>query len=151
MEMHADIAETPAKRRSSKARLFGHIDGRTRAGKRARAIAAELEASFGDGITKGQRRSVESAAVLSVIAEDLAMRRLAGQPVSLDELLRAQGVAARAIRALGLRVEPAPKPSGGLTIARARWEEQRAQEQAKKAREATTAKDTEVPSDGRAA
>jgi hypothetical protein len=144
MEMHADIAETPAKRRSSKARLFGHIDGRTRAGKRARAIAAELEAGFGDGITKGQRRSVESAAVLSVIAEDLAMCRLAGQPVSLDELLRAQGVAARAIRALGLRVEPAPKSSGGLTIARLRWAEEaeRAKRDAERA-SATTGEPSE--------
>ena len=98
--MHADIAETPAKRRSSKARLFGHIDGRTRAGKRARAIAAELEAGFGGEATAVQRQSIGRAAVLCALAEDLGARRLAGQPVSLDELLRVEGVAKRAIRAV---------------------------------------------------
>jgi hypothetical protein len=66
-------------------------------------------------------------------------------------LIRIEGEARRCLKTLGIKVEPAPKLSGGLTIARARWEEQRAQEQAKKAREATAAKDTEEPSDGRAA
>jgi hypothetical protein len=100
--MHADMMVSPAAKRSPKARLLtaGHLDGRTRASKRARAIAAELEAGFGDEITKVQRQAIERAAVLSVLAEDLVVRRLAGQPVSLDELLRVEGVAKRAIRAV---------------------------------------------------
>jgi len=100
--MHTEIAVSSAAKRSPKARLLtaGHLDGRTRASKRARAIAAELSAGFGDEITKVQRQAIERAAVLSVLAEDLVVRRLAGQPVSLDELLRVEGVAKRAIRAV---------------------------------------------------
>ena len=102
METHTDIAADPAVKRSPKARLLtvAHLDHRTRASKRARAIAAELTAGFGDEITKVQRQAIERAAVLSVLAEDLVVRRLAGQPVSLDELLRVEGVAKRAIRAV---------------------------------------------------
>jgi hypothetical protein len=54
METHTDTVVSSAAKRSPKARLLtaGHLDGRTRASKRARAIAAELEAGFGDEITK---------------------------------------------------------------------------------------------------
>ena len=100
--MHTDTVVIPAAKRSSKTRLLtaGHLDGRTRASKRARAIAAELQAGFGDAITKVQRQAIERAAVLSVLAEDLVMRRLAGQPIPFDHLLRAEGCAKRAIRAV---------------------------------------------------
>jgi hypothetical protein len=132
-KMHAEIAVTSAVKRSPKARLLtaGHLDGRTRASKRARSIAAELQAGFGDEITKVQRQAIERAAVLSVIAEDLVMRRLAGQPVSLDELLRVEGVAKRAIRAVVAERPVKLAVSRGLEIARQRW----AEEAAKKATE----------------
>jgi hypothetical protein len=102
MELHADMAAVPAAKRSSKARLMtvAHLDRRTRASKRAREVAAELEQGFGAEITKTQRQDIGRAAVLCAIAEDLGARRLAGQPVSLDELLRVEGVAKRAIRAV---------------------------------------------------
>jgi hypothetical protein len=77
-----------------------HLDRRTRGGKRARKLAAELARGFGAGITEMQRRACEQAGMLAALAEDLAARRLAGQPVSFDELLRAEGVAKRAIRAV---------------------------------------------------
>jgi hypothetical protein len=111
MEMHADMVASPAVKRSRKARLLtaAHLDRRTRASKRARAIAAELADGFGAGITKVQRQAIERAAMLSAIAEDLAARRLAGQPVPLDHLLRAEGVARRAIKAV-VAERPAPPP-----------------------------------------
>jgi hypothetical protein len=65
--------------------------------------------------------------MLAALAEDLAARRLAGQPVSFDELLRVEGVAKRAIRAVLAECPPQPR---GLLRARARWE---AAEQAKAA------------------
>jgi hypothetical protein len=83
------------------------LDGRTNSAKRARAITAELEAGFGVGITKVQRQAIERAAMLCAIAEDLACRRLIGQPISIDELLRSEGVARRAVRAV-LAERPAP-------------------------------------------
>jgi hypothetical protein len=149
MEMHADIAASPAAKRSPKARLLtvGHLDGRSRGSKRARAIAAELTAGFGDEITKVQRQAIERAAVLSVIAEDLAMRRLAGQPVSLDELLRIEGVAKRAIRAVLDECPVKPARAGGLALARLRWA---ATEKAKTAGEASATPTTEPPDGGAA-
>jgi hypothetical protein len=134
MEMHTDIAAGPAVKRSRKVRLLtaGHLDGRTRASKRARAIAAELTAGFGDEITTRQRQDVERAAGMAVLAEDLVMRRLAGQPVSLDELLRVEGVAKRAIRAVLAECPVKPARAPGLEIARLRWAEEAARKATEK-------------------
>jgi hypothetical protein len=38
--------------------------------------------------------------MLTAIAEDLAARQLAGLPVTLDEVLRAEGVARRSVQAI---------------------------------------------------
>jgi hypothetical protein len=102
MEMPAGIAVGSVAKRSPKARLLtvGHLDFRTRAAKRARAIAAELELGFGGETTAVQKQAIGRAAVLCALAEDLGARRLAGQPVSLDELLRTEAVAKRAIAAV---------------------------------------------------
>jgi hypothetical protein len=48
-------------------------------------------------------------------------------------LVRLEGVASRAVRQLGLRVEPPPARARGLEIARLRWAEEA--ERAKKAAE----------------
>jgi hypothetical protein len=98
-----------------------HLDGRSLAYRRARAIATELAAGFGAQITKVQRQAVERAAVLCALAEDLSVRRLAGQPVPLDHLLRAEGVARRAVQAI---VAERPVPPRGLQRARQRWAQQ---------------------------
>jgi hypothetical protein len=107
-----------------------HLDGRSLAFRRARAIAAELAAGFGAEITRVQQQAVERAAVLCAIAEDLSVRRLGGQPVPIDEVLRAEGVARRAVRAI---VAERPAKPRGLQRARARWE---ADEQARAAQAA---------------
>jgi hypothetical protein len=108
MELRTDTAASPAVKRSRKTRLLtvGHLDRRTRAAKRARTIAAELARGW-DGITQVQQQAVERAGMLCAIAEDLLARRLAGQPVSLDETLRAEGCAKRAIRSV-LAARPVP-------------------------------------------
>jgi hypothetical protein len=126
MELHTEIAAAPAVKRSRKTRLWTaqHVDGRTRGAKRARAIAAELEHSFGGEVTKVQRQAIERAAMWCAIAEDLAARRLAGQPIPLDDVLRAEGVAKRALRSLGVRIEPPPPRARGLELARQRWAEE---------------------------
>jgi hypothetical protein len=149
MEMHADTAAVPAAKRSPKARLLTvmHLDGRCRSSKRARAIVVELEAGFGDAITKVQRQAISRAAILCAIAEDLAARRLAGQPVSLDELLRVEGVSRRAVRSILAEcpVKRAP-PREFLELRRQRWAEA---EKAKKAQAKVKAK--EEPADVEAA
>jgi hypothetical protein len=112
MEMQTNIAADPVVKRSRKTRLWTaqHIDGRTRGAKRARAIAAELARGW-DGITPVQRHAIERAAMWCAIAEDLAARRLAGQLIPLDDVLRAEGVAKRAVKAvLAERPEPPAPP-----------------------------------------
>jgi hypothetical protein len=147
MEMHTETAVVPARKR----RLWTaqHVDGRTRGSKRARVLAAELERGFVGEITAIQRQAIERAAMWCAIAEDLAARRLAGQLIPLDDVLRAEGVAKRALRSLGIRIESAaPKPSRALAVRRELW----AQTQAaatEKAEPAPPAKDTKALDDGR--
>jgi hypothetical protein len=151
MEIHTEMATGPAVKRSRKTRLWTaqHLDGRTRGAKRARGLAAELEHGFGGEVTKVQRQAIERAAMWCAIAEDLAARRLAGQMIPLDDVLRAEGVAKRGLRSLGIKVEPPPAKARGLELARARWAEE-AEKAKKNAREASATHSTEPP-DGRAA
>jgi hypothetical protein len=73
-------------------------------------LAAELERGW-DGITPVQRQAIGRAAMWCAIAEDLTARRLAGQPIPLDDVLRAEGVAKRAVKAvLAERPKPLPAP-----------------------------------------
>jgi hypothetical protein len=144
MDMHADMVAT---KRSPKVRplTIEHLDRRTRGSKRARALAAELARGW-DGITEVQRQAVERAGMLCALAEDLLARRLAGQPVPMDEVLRAEGVARRAVRAI---VAERPAKPRGLQRARARWEADEKAKAAAQAAEAAgeaTAKDnTDLP------
>jgi hypothetical protein len=48
---------------------------------------------------------------------------LNGQPVDMLALVRLEGVAARAVRLLGIKVEPPPAKARGLELARQRWAE----------------------------
>jgi hypothetical protein len=104
MELRNEMVAVPARKR----RLWTaqHIDRRTRGSKRARVLAAELERGW-DGITTVQRQAIGRAAIWCAIAEDLAARRLAGQLIPLDDVLRAEGVARRGIRAV---LAERPKP-----------------------------------------
>ena len=103
-----------------------HLDGRSIAARRARTVARELVQVLGgpDAVTPAQRQACERAGMLTAIAEDLAARQLAGASVCLDEVLRAEGVARRAVAAvLAMRPESKPQERPGLAIARARWAE----------------------------
>jgi hypothetical protein len=110
------------------------LDGRTRAARRARAVVAELVKALGgpDAVTPAQRQACERAGMLCAIADDLAARQLAGLSVTLDEVLRAEGVARRGVQAvLAMRPDPTPTERPGLAIARARWAEADRAKQAK--------------------
>jgi hypothetical protein len=78
--------------------------------------------------------------MLTALSEDLLARRLAGQPVSFDELLRAEGCAKRAIRAV-LAERPEPPPPPRFSPMKALREEAARKTQGKEAqREAVTEK-----------
>jgi hypothetical protein len=120
--MHSDTAGIPPSLGAgspSKARILtlGHLDRRTRAARRAAALAEAFAVEIGGQITDSLRIRVETAAALSVIAEDAQTRRLAGDPsVSLDDLVRAVSAARRALRDIGIKPN-AKREQLGLTLA----------------------------------
>jgi hypothetical protein len=90
----------------SKVRILtlGHLDRRTRASRRSALLADAFAAEIGGQITDSLRIRIETAAALSVIAEDAQTRRLAvDSSVSLDDLVRAVSAARRALRDIGIR------------------------------------------------
>jgi hypothetical protein len=90
----------------SKARILtlGHLDRRTRASRRAATLAEAFAAEIGGQITDSLRIRIETAAALSVIAEDAQTRRLAGDSsINLDDLVRAVSAARRALRDIGIK------------------------------------------------
>jgi hypothetical protein len=133
-----DSAAVPKRPHSRMRRLhlrtMHDIDRRSRAYRRVRAVVVELTQAVGGNVSPAQRQAIERAAMLCAIADDLAARQLAGLSVTLDEVLRADGTARRAVRAiLANRPEPKPTERPGLAIARRRWAEaDRAKAQAEK-------------------
>ena len=86
---------------------IGDLDGRMRTVKRAKAIERELIAAFASEPAPHHMLLIRSAAELSSIAEQARALHINGGPVSLDDVVRAHGAMARAIRALGLPAAPA--------------------------------------------
>src|SRR5215813_5743349 len=100
-EMHPRKREMPHSRlRRLKLHTIRHLDGRSIAARRAKAVVRELTQALGGTVSPMQLQAIERAAMHVVIAEDFAARRLAGEPVSLDETLRAEGVARRSVQAI---------------------------------------------------
>jgi hypothetical protein len=92
-------------------RTLESLDGRTVGVRRAHELAAGFEAELGGNVTASQRAAIERAATLIAVAEDARARRLAGdQAVTLDDVVRVDGAAARAVKALGIKPGAAPKP-----------------------------------------
>jgi hypothetical protein len=120
-------------------------------GRRRRDLVEGFLSALGgpEAVSPVVAMQVRRAAELVTAAEMVRADMLNGQPTDMLALVRLEGTASRAVRGLGIRLEKPRGGDGGLSLARARWEEQR--EQAKKASEATTAKDTEVPPDDRSA
>src|SRR5258708_1873099 len=113
-------------------------------------IAAFLAALGPDAVNDLTQVMVRRAAELTVAAEVVRAGMLTGNLQSdITGLIKLENAARRAVLALGIKVEKPRGGAGGLTIARARWEEQR--EKAKKAGEAATSKNTEPAPDDRAA
>lgn len=102
----AEIQTQPGiiRRRQARYRKLSDVDGRTRAGRRAKELAQSFEAALGgaDSLTDGQRLAIARASVMTAIAEDARLRRLNGEPTNLDDLVRLDRVAAQAVRALGI-------------------------------------------------
>ena len=95
---------------------------------------------------------VRRCAELQAMCEMARANMLNGVATDMLALVRLEGVAARALRLLGIKVEQPPARARGLELARARWAEAGAQAEAKKkaeteAREASATHTTESPDD----
>jgi hypothetical protein len=113
-------------------------------------ITAFLTALGPEAVNDLTQVMVRRAAELTVACEVVRAGMLAGNLQSdITGLIKLENAARRAVLALGIKVEKPRGGDGGLTIARARWEEQR--EKAKKAGEAAASKNTEPAPDDRAA
>jgi hypothetical protein len=159
LQGRAAAVDRPSRTRSAMTNrpLHKRANGNSAIGRRVRDLYRAFMARLGNPADPISQARVLNAAELTVALEQQRLAAARGEPVDLTQLVKLSNLVARTLRALGLtiKVEKPRGGDGGLTLARARWEEQREQEKARKAatevREATTAKDTEVPPDGRAA
>jgi len=92
-------------------RRIARIDGRSRIALRVKAKVAGYAARLGGGADAVTLASYQKAAELAVVAEDLRAKQLRGEPVDLGEMAKAQGLADRAERALGLDRKRQPAPA----------------------------------------
>jgi hypothetical protein len=90
------------------------LDGRTRAVRRAKQLVASFTAAVGGKVESHQLVAIQRAAELTAIAEQNRALHLAGHR-TVDDVVRADGAAARAVTALRL---PVVKPKR-LSIAEA--------------------------------
>jgi hypothetical protein len=159
MEAQARIEHHTAKQRPSnyRSRLTSKpqrpaVSQRSALGKRLRDLADAFAERLGGwhALSVTTAAAVRKAAELVAISEQMRRDALRNGCTDPDRLLRFEGVAARAVRALGLKIEPPPVRARGLELARQRWAEAEAKaEKAKTAREAIHT--TGEPPDGRAA
>jgi hypothetical protein len=96
------------RRRKTRLRSVAELDLRTVSGKRARALARLFESALGQ-VSPAQRLAIDGAAGLVALSEDAVARRLRGEAVPLDDVIRAVACARRAVRDLGIdrKREPA--------------------------------------------
>jgi hypothetical protein len=89
---------------------------------------------------------VRRCAELQTMCEMARASMLNGAPTDMLALVRLEGACVRALRVLGLKVEPPPaKASGGLALARARWAEQAERERKAKGLGTTDPTDPKTP------
>jgi hypothetical protein len=67
----------------------GGLDGRSRGARRLKRLVATYSKELGHDLTDLQRQSIVRAARLTVVAEDLQHRQLAGEAIDIDLLVRA--------------------------------------------------------------
>jgi hypothetical protein len=105
------VESPPPPRRKQRLCTIESLDGRTIAARRARELARGFAAELGGSVTASQRLAIERAAALVALAEDARARRLAGDTaVSLEDIVRTDNAAARAVKALGKSGAQIPAP-----------------------------------------
>jgi hypothetical protein len=94
--IEATAGSTPKRRLIT----YDHLDNRTTAARRAKRIGRALQRQLRVKPNLSQSLAIERCACLQVIAEDLRSRLMAGQSISPDTVVRAENVAARALKSV---------------------------------------------------
>jgi hypothetical protein len=107
--------EATATKRKPVRRFTRRVDHRHPVARRARKIAASFAAQIGRDLSPAEHAAVLRAGELIAISEDARARRLSGDAsVSLDDLVRVDSAARRALKDLGLKPPGAAKPGPNL-------------------------------------
>ena len=108
-EIPPDTTEMPVRNPSKaggklRVMTLAHLDGRTLAAKRARALVDAIEADLGGAanLSEGARQLVQRAAVLGTFIESCEAQWLAGQPVELADYLAAVNNQRRVLATIGI-------------------------------------------------
>jgi hypothetical protein len=91
--------------------------------RRRRDLVATFMDALGGPSVVNDLTQVRKAAELTALAEATRARMLLGAVTDITALIRIEGEARRACRALGLKIESPPARARGLELARQRWAE----------------------------
>src|SRR6202047_4810791 len=97
------------------------------AARRQRDLVEACVHALGGSVTELVAVQIRKCAELLTMAEGIRAGALGGTPQTsgdLMALIRIEGEARRCLKTLGIKVEPPPKTSRGLQLARERWAEQ---------------------------
>jgi hypothetical protein len=95
-------------------RFVHGVDGRSKLMRRRRDLIALFVAELGGDVSAAGMLEVIRAADATAIAENYRARALRGEAIVLDDLVRLENAAARAVKALGNKRQPR---DGGPTLA----------------------------------
>jgi hypothetical protein len=116
------------------------VSQRSALGKRLRDLADGFAERLGGwpALSVTTAAAVRKAAELVALSEQMRCDALRNGCTDPDRLLRFEGVAARAVRQLGLKIELPPARARGLELARLRWAEDAERERKAKAKATAT-------------
>jgi hypothetical protein len=108
------IAATPpqtSRSRMTNRPLAGRANGNTREGRRLRDLFRSYLGALGNPCDPATQAAVLSAAELTVAAEAARARLLAdGRGADIDQVVRLENLAARALKRLAIKPSAGPKP-----------------------------------------
>jgi hypothetical protein len=113
----ADGALPPRRADGTYRRVIDKLDNRTVMARRVRALTEALTAELGGAPDALTVAAVRNAAELTALAEAARRAALRGKPADMVALVRLEGAASRAVRALQLRAAPARRQPARQTLA----------------------------------
>ena len=107
----ADVAPTTRSKVTNDPRFVPGLDGRSPSARRRRDLVTIYRNAIGGRASELQLVQIRKAAELTAAAESLRGRMLVGETIDLGTLVKLEGEARRAVRALGISQAPRKRPS----------------------------------------